>query len=67
MNQLIPAVGTVALLGSALVGGIFFAFSSFLMKALARVPLCDSPARPICRPQAKGASLMATETVAIAR
>ena len=31
-------VGTTALLGSALVGGIFFVFSSFVMKALARVP-----------------------------
>ena len=38
MDQLIPVVGTTALLGSALVGGIFFAFSSFIMKALARVP-----------------------------
>ncbi len=38
MDQLIPVVGTMALLGSALVGGIFFAFSSFIMKALARVP-----------------------------
>ena len=38
MGQLIPVVGTTALLGSALVGGIFFAFSSFIMKALARVP-----------------------------
>ncbi len=38
MDQLIPIVGTTALLGSALVGGIFFAFSSFVMKALARVP-----------------------------
>ncbi len=38
MNQLIPVVGTMALLGSALVGGIFFAFSSFIMKALAGVP-----------------------------
>ncbi len=37
MDQLIPVVGTTALLGSALVGGIFFAFSSFVMKALARV------------------------------
>ncbi len=37
MDQLIPVVGTMALLGSALVGGIFFAFSSFVMKALARV------------------------------
>ncbi len=38
MDQLIPVVGTTALLGSAVVGGIFFAFSSFVMKALARVP-----------------------------
>ncbi len=38
MNQLIPIVGTAALLGSALIGGVFFAFSSFVMKALARVP-----------------------------
>ena len=37
MNSLVPIVGTTALLGSALVGGIFFAFSSFVMKALARV------------------------------
>ncbi len=39
MDQLIPIVGTTALLGSALVGGIFFAFSSFIMKALAGVPV----------------------------
>jgi uncharacterized membrane protein len=38
MDQLIPVVGTTVLLGSALVGGIFFAFSSFIMKALAGVP-----------------------------
>ncbi len=38
MNPLIPLVGITALLGSALVGGVFFAFSSFVMKALARVP-----------------------------
>ncbi len=38
MNSLVPLVGTIALLGSALVGGVFFAFSSFVMKALARVP-----------------------------
>jgi uncharacterized membrane protein len=41
MDQLIPVVGTTALLGSALVGGIFFAFSSFVMKALARVPSAE--------------------------
>ncbi len=38
MNQLTPIVGVTALLGSALVGGVFFAFSSFVMKALAKVP-----------------------------
>jgi len=38
MDQLIPVVGTTALLASAMVGGIFFASSSFVMKALARVP-----------------------------
>jgi len=41
MEQLIPVVGTAALLGSALVGGVFFAFSSFVMKALARVPSAE--------------------------
>ncbi len=38
MNLLITVLGTTALLGSALVGGIFFAFSSFVMKALAGIP-----------------------------
>ncbi len=38
MSQLIFIVGTTALLGSALVGGVFFAFSSFVMKSLARLP-----------------------------
>ena len=41
MENLIPVVGTMALLGSALVGGIFFAFSSFIMKALAGVPSAE--------------------------
>ena len=41
MDQLMPVVGTMALLGSALVGGIFFAFSSFIMKALAGVPSAE--------------------------
>ncbi len=41
MNQLILFVGTTALLGSALIGGVFFAFSSFVMKALARVPSAE--------------------------
>jgi uncharacterized membrane protein len=38
MNFVITASAVVALLGSALIGGVFFAFSSFIMKALARVP-----------------------------
>ena len=38
MNSLMPIVGTAAVLGTAIVGGVFFAFSSFIMKALARVP-----------------------------
>ena len=41
MNSLIPLVGTIALLGSALVGGVLFAFSSFVMKALARMPSAE--------------------------
>ena len=41
MNQLIPIFATTALLGSALMAGVFFAFSSFVMKALARVPTSD--------------------------
>ncbi len=41
MDQLIPVVGTMALLGSALLGGIFFGFSSFIMKALAAVPSAE--------------------------
>ncbi len=38
MNFIITASAVVALLGSALIAGVFFAFSSFVMKALARVP-----------------------------
>ncbi len=38
MNLLTLTAGVLALLGSALIGGVFFAFSSFIMKALARVP-----------------------------
>ena len=41
LDQLTPVVATMALLGSALVGGIFFAFSSFVMKALAQVPSAE--------------------------
>lgn len=38
MNTLTTALLIPALLGSAVIGGVFFAFSSFVMKALARVP-----------------------------
>ena len=38
MNLLTIVAVVVALLGSALIAGVFFAFSSFIMKALARVP-----------------------------
>ena len=38
MSALTTIAVVLALLGSALVGGIFFAFSSFVMKALSRVP-----------------------------
>jgi uncharacterized membrane protein len=34
----------LALIGSALIGGIFFAFSSFIMKALARLPSSEGMA-----------------------
>lgn len=38
MNTLIISTVVAAALGSALVGGIFFAFSNFVMKALSRLP-----------------------------
>src|SRR5215831_19362148 len=38
MNNPIYLLTLVAALGSGLVAGIFFAFSNFVMKALARVP-----------------------------
>lgn len=38
MTSAISFVAVLALIGSALIGGVFFAFSSFIMKALARVP-----------------------------
>jgi len=44
MDLVIPALGTTALIGSVLVGGIFFAFSSFVMKALARLPAAEGTA-----------------------
>jgi uncharacterized protein (TIGR02246 family) len=41
MNNPIYLLTFVAALGSGLVAGIFFAFSNFVMKALARVPLAQ--------------------------
>ena len=38
MSEASIIVGILALLGAALVGGVFFAFSSFVMKALGRLP-----------------------------
>ena len=38
MNSLIDMVAFAALLGSAIVGGVFYAFSSFIMKALGKIP-----------------------------
>lgn len=38
MSTLNTATAVLALLGSALIAGVFFAFSSFVMKALSRVP-----------------------------
>jgi len=37
MNSITTVIAVLALIGSAIVGGVFFAFSSFIMKALARV------------------------------
>lgn len=41
MSSFIAALVIPALLGSAVIGGVFFAFSSFVMKALARVPCSE--------------------------
>ena len=38
MNAITDALAVAAILGSAIIGGVFFAFSSFVMKALARLP-----------------------------
>lgn len=38
MNLMTIIAIVIALLGSALIGGIFFAFSNFVMKAFARMP-----------------------------
>ena len=44
MNNVIEITVILALIGSALVAGIFFAFSSFIMKALARLPSSEGMA-----------------------
>lgn len=41
MSIITAVTGVLALLGTALIGGIFFGFSSFIMKALARVPSAE--------------------------
>ncbi len=38
MNLFTTLTVALTLIGSALIGGVFFAFSSFIMKALARLP-----------------------------
>ena len=38
MSTLSTVAVILALLGSAVIGGVFFAFSSFVMKALSRAP-----------------------------
>jgi uncharacterized membrane protein len=37
-DQLLPALKLIAALGCGLIGGVFFAFSTFVMRALARLP-----------------------------
>ena len=41
MSTLNTVAAVLALLGSAVIGGVFFAFSSFVMKALGRVPSAE--------------------------
>lgn len=41
MSTLNTVLVVLALLGSAVIGGVFFAFSSFVMKALGRVPSAE--------------------------
>ena len=41
MSSLVTIAGIVTLLGAAMIGGVFFAFSSFVMKALARLPSAE--------------------------
>ena len=42
MTLLMTAAAVSAVLGAAVVGGIFFAFSNFVMKALNRLPAAES-------------------------
>jgi uncharacterized membrane protein len=44
MNTLTTVTVILALIGSALIGGICFAFSNFIMKALARLPSSEGMA-----------------------
>jgi uncharacterized membrane protein len=44
LPESLDAVVVVAALGCALVGGVFFAFSGFVMQALARLPAADGMA-----------------------
>jgi uncharacterized membrane protein len=44
LDQLLPALKLIAALGSGLIGGVFFAFSSFVMRALARLPASEGVA-----------------------
>ena len=39
MMKLLPALTFIAAIGSGVVGGVFFAFSNFVMAALARLPV----------------------------
>ena len=48
IDDLIFALTFVAAIGCGLVAGIFFAFSTFVMKALARIP--PPKALPPCSP-----------------
>ncbi|MFK7954907.1 MAG: DUF1772 domain-containing protein [Lysobacterales bacterium] len=44
MSHLTTALVVAALLGSAVIGGVFFAFSSFVMGALTRLPTAEGVA-----------------------
>lgn len=44
IDKLFPTLILLAALGSSLIAGVFFAFSSFVMKALARIPQAEGMA-----------------------